>query len=337
MEAVSLVDASVSFDIYTTVPRWFFRQSITQTFGYHSVLTDIGYVQKSPLRGDQEATLKALDKFLPLTRESVDGLAERLKSQLCQMVVCDISPLGIAAAVKAGIPSVLIENFTWDWIYEGLDPRFEKHNSYLKDTFDKATYHIQTEPVCQRHTVDLSVGPISRAPRRSRSRTRKELGVSDSTKLILVGMGGVKDQYDFVKAISIPSGCCIIFPGASSKAEIYDNLILLPHSSDYFHPDLIHACDAAVGKAGYSTIAEIYAAGIPCGYILRKDSRESPVLQQFIKRQMSSIEIDAHDFRTGKWVQCLHNLLSLPVVRRSQPNSAEKVARTVLKWTSAEK
>ena len=36
-----------------------------------------------------------------------------------RLVVSDAPPLGCAAAAAAGIPSVVITNFTWDWIYEG--------------------------------------------------------------------------------------------------------------------------------------------------------------------------------------------------------------------------
>ena len=38
------------------------------------------------------------------------------------LVVGDVPPLAFAAAHAAGIPSIAIANFTWDWIYEGYDP-----------------------------------------------------------------------------------------------------------------------------------------------------------------------------------------------------------------------
>jgi hypothetical protein len=336
MEAVQVINPSIFFELFTTVPEWFFKQSLTKAFGYHRVLTDIGYVQKSPLMGDQQATRKALDEFLPFGHESVNRLADRLSTLNCILVICDISPLGIAAAAQAGIPSVLIENFTWDWIYRGLDPWFDRHSDYLEAVYAQADYHIHTEPVCRRQRVDLSVGPISRAPRQDRSAIRKALAVADATKLILVGMGGVTDQYPFIKSISVPAGCCILFPGAAAKMEKHPQLILLPHASEFFHPDLMHACDAAVGKAGYSTIAEAYAAGIPFGYILRKDSRESAVLQKFVMDQMPSLEIKEDDFRTGKWTACLQSLLDLSAKMHSEPNSAATVARRVLAFAEIE-
>jgi hypothetical protein len=233
-------------------------------------------------------------------------------------------------AKEAGLPSLLVENFTWNWMYDGLGPRFDKHKDYLGRIYEQAAYHIQTEPICQHQQGNLTVGPISRSPRHDREYTRKKLGVSDTAHLILVAMGGIEDRYDPLTSISIPPGCSIIFPGASSKVEKHGNLILLPHASEFFHPDLIHACDAVIGKAGYSTIAEIFAAGIPYGYILRKDSRESAILQQFIRRHISGFEIEESDFRSGNWVDYLDNLLALPAVKHPIPNSADRVARNVL-------
>ena len=39
--------------------------------------------------------------------------------------------------------------------------------------------------------------------------------------------------------------------------RVEKNLILLPHHSVFFHPDLVNASDAVVGKLGYSTLAAV--------------------------------------------------------------------------------
>lgn len=43
--------------------------------------------------------------------------------------------MGIVVAQKARVPSVLIENFTWDWVYENYvsaDFPADQHVDYLK-------------------------------------------------------------------------------------------------------------------------------------------------------------------------------------------------------------
>jgi hypothetical protein len=113
------VSEQVHFEIFTLVPRWFFRESVTASFTYHTLLTDIGLVQESSLRENIPQTLNLLRKFLPFDLELVIDLAKHIRQLKCELILCDIAALGIAVAEVAKVPSVLIENFTWDWIYEG--------------------------------------------------------------------------------------------------------------------------------------------------------------------------------------------------------------------------
>ncbi len=64
MAALHEIDPSITFEIFTTIPKWFFQDSISGPFTYHSLLTDIGVVQKTPLREDLPKTLQCLNQFL---------------------------------------------------------------------------------------------------------------------------------------------------------------------------------------------------------------------------------------------------------------------------------
>ena len=44
MAAMHELNPSIRFEIFTTIPQWFFDQSIPGTFTYHNLLTDIGLV-----------------------------------------------------------------------------------------------------------------------------------------------------------------------------------------------------------------------------------------------------------------------------------------------------
>jgi hypothetical protein len=170
MAEIQRVLPSVHFEVYTKVPRWFFEQSLTSYFDYHSLLTDIGLIRKTSLHEDINKTLESLDKFYPIESSFVTTLAGELRELKCRLVISDISPMGIIAAKGAGIPSILVENFTWDWIYEGYAEEyaaFYRHVDYLKKVFESADYHIQTEPVCCYRDADLIVKPVSRKPRTS--------------------------------------------------------------------------------------------------------------------------------------------------------------------------
>ncbi len=176
-ECAGCKNPRIHFEIFTLVPRWFFAESLTASFTYHQLLTDIGLAQESSLKEDVPQTLKRLRGFLPFDSALISALAQRIAK--CDLVVCDIAPLGIAVARQAGVPAVLIENFTWDWIYAGYhDARFTPHIDYLRGVFRSADYHIQTEPVCARWRADLTTPPVSRAPRMSRKRNAQAIGDS---------------------------------------------------------------------------------------------------------------------------------------------------------------
>ncbi|MDE3091083.1 MAG: hypothetical protein KGJ80_17045, partial [Chloroflexota bacterium] len=276
----------------------------------------------------------SLNHFLPFNSRLIDHLAWRLGQFKCKLVVCDIAPLGIVVARAAGVPSVLVENFTWDWIYQGYqrdEPRFADAIAYLRGAFPAADYHIQTEPVCRYGAADLITAPISRAPRLSRQATREKLGIPRAAKAVLITMGGIPGEYDFLHRLQEQRGVYFVIPGNGARTRRNGNLVLLPHRSEFYHPDLVNACDAVIGKLGYSTVAEVYRAGMPLGYVSRARFRESAVMARFVRRQMSGVAISEAQFQRGDWLHHLPDLLALPRVRGREANGAVQVARFIAK------
>lgn len=341
MAALQEIDPSLRLEIFTKVPEWFFRESLPGPFGYHSILTDIGLVQHSALREDLAATVRRLNEFLPFDPARLDALAAEVKLAGCESIVCDIAPLGIAVARTAGVPSVLVENFTWDWIYDGYardDTRLSRHVAYLRNIFESADHHIQTEPVSVYHPADLLTPPVSRSPRKSRSEIREKLSIPGDAQAVLITMGGIasppgagewRHQHTFLSQLQEHSRLYFVIPGSRQSVQMEGNLVLLPHHSRFFHPDLINACDAVIGKLGYSTVAEVYRAGVPFGYIPRARFRESEALAAFAQAQMNGIEIPETRFHNGAWLSLLPDLLALPRIRRIEPNGAAQVAEFI--------
>ena len=332
MAALLQRQPALRFEIYTQTPRWFFDDSLTGPFTYHSLLADVGLAQVSPLVEDLPETIRRLDEFAPFRPALVAGLAAQLRGQRCALVLCDISPLGIAAARAAGLPSVLIENFTWDWIYEGYAaeaPALQPHIDYLREIFASADHHLQAAPVCAPHPAAYVVSPISRRPRTPRQRIREQLGLPPQATAVLVSMGGIQSRYHFLDRLADHGDIFFVVLGGSEAGERRGNVVLLPHHTPFFYPDLLNACDVVVGKVGYSTVAEAYHAGLPYGCVTRARFRESEVLAQFVCDQMRGLEIHPAHFENGDWLARLPGLLALPRLERKEPNGAEQVAELV--------
>jgi UDP:flavonoid glycosyltransferase YjiC (YdhE family) len=333
MSALRAQDSMLHFEIFTRVPRWFFQESVGEGFTYHALLTDIGLAQETALSENIPQTLKRLREFLPFDEALISNLAQRVARLKCKLALCDIAPLGIAVARAAAIPSVLIENFTWDWIYAGYaryDARFRKHIAYLRGVFKSADYHIQTEPVCQYRASDLVTRPASREPRTSAKQIRARLGIPPRARVVLITMGGIPHQHVFLDRLAQIQSVHFIIPGNGCRADKRGNLILLPHRSEFYHPDLVNASNAIIGKAGYSTVAEAYHAGVPFGYISRARFREAATMAKFIHAEMGGFEISIADFESGRWVTQLDDLLALPRVTRCESNGADQTAQFIL-------
>lgn len=341
MAALHEIDPSISFEIFTTIPKWFFQDSLSGPFTYHSLLTDIGVVQKTPLREDLPKTLQCLNQFLPFNPSMIRGLTKHVIGIKSPLIICDIAPMGIFIAQEAGIPSVLIENFTWDWIYQGYKSydgsRISKHVTYLQKLFDTADYHIQTEPVCCHGAYDLTTLPVSRKIRISRGRIRKKLQIPADGKAVMITMGGTSQHYSFSEQLTKQRDVYFIIPGGSASTHIRKNLLLLPYHSDFFHPDLVNACDAVVGKVGYSTLAEVYYAGVPFGYISRPSFVESKVLEAYIHEKMNGLVISEKQLEEGSWVTQLPNLLAPPRILRSESSGASQAAQFIHKLLGSRK
>jgi hypothetical protein len=333
MAAVREQDPNVLFEIYTTTPEWFFKNSMGNNFGYHRQVTDIGLLQTSPFHADLQLTLEKLRGFLPFDTQRIHDLSRAVLQSGCFLIICDIAPMGIAVAEAAGIPSLLIENFIWDWIYDGYQdviPEVRTYSAYLADCFGRATYHIQTEPVCEYRPADLRVGPVSRKSRHSEKMIRGILEIQEDAPVILLTFGGVKNENDMISGLQRLKDVLFIISDTGDGIRKEGNMIRIPHDASIFHPDLIQACNAVVGKAGYSTIAEIYYAGKPFGYVTRSSFRESPVLERFIKRHMAGRSIEEAALCDGRWRDHIGELLSMSSKKPGHPNGADQIAAFIL-------
>ncbi len=154
MAALREAAPRLRIDVFTTVPSSFFLESVPDGLFTHTLTTDVGLVQDSPLHADLGRTLEGLDHFLPFAPQLVEQTANHICKLGSRLIVCDIAPLGIAVARHLGLRSVLVENFTWDWIYEGYAadmPALVPHIDYLRTWF-----HLKVQALFQDAVLQVS-------------------------------------------------------------------------------------------------------------------------------------------------------------------------------------
>jgi len=329
---------SLRFHIFTTVPRWFFSESLTDCFEYHECESDIGLVQVSPLAENLTATAERLERAPWRNPDVIESLARRLSGLNCGLVVADISPLGLRAACRAHLPSVLVENFTWDWIYRNLggSARLNRYGEEIAADFASANLHIQTRPVCRPVPRAVEVAPVARAPRHPRPVVREALGIPGSDPMVLVSMGGVRWDYGSLEPPAGDEGPWVVVPGGSDRVQRVGRFLLLPFHSRFFHPDLVNAADVVVGKLGYSTVAETYHAGSALAWIARPGFPESEILERFVGSCLNGCEITEQSFRRSDWWGVVESLLGRNRREPGSPDGAGQAAAEILARFSAQ-
>jgi len=324
------------FELFTTAPRWFFEESIAGTFRYHEEVVDVGFRQKSALQFDLAATVDALRDFAPFDSSEVERLAREVRETGCSAVLCDISPLGVAVADAAGLPSVVVENFTWGWLYEPLierAPELEAIGEELDAWIDRATVHLQARPVCQPRAELEPVDPVSREVRTERSETRDRLGVGEEEALTVVTMGGYGEALPFLDRLKERSGERFLLTGAPETGRD-GNLLLFDNDTALFMPDLLRAADAVVAKLGYGTVSEVWREGIPWAWVTRPDFREMPPLESFAESELQGFLVTAEGFASGTWIDRLDELKVMPRTPRGR-GGAERVAEVLAEVIAA--
>jgi hypothetical protein len=322
------------FLFLTKTPEHQFASSI-EKFDYLTLDCDVGIVQTDALIADLPKTLQRLNTFLPFDPVEIKRLVGYLHRQRCTAVISDISPLGLEVARVAGLPSVLIENFTWDWIYQRYAsqyPRMGEYADYLSPIFSRADLHLQCQPICCIKPGSILTSPVSRRFQKDRVTVRSQLGLSPTTKMVFISMGGTPHLLPDLELLGKHYRDITFLIGAPCTTQAMpSNVHVLPINTPLFHPDLVRAADVVIGKVGYSTIAEVYEAGVPFGYFSRPESPEMPSLLYFLKEKIQGIHFTDDDYQTSAWLDHLSTLLSMPcidLVRES--NGADLCADAII-------
>lgn len=336
MEALIDRLPNLHFLIFTQVPEWFFNDSLPAgSFDYIKQFTDVGFVQKSPFQEDVKATLDFLNKTLPFDEAFITKSAQKITRHRCPLVLCDISPVGILSAQKAGLPVVLIENFTWDWMYARyaeFSESFTRHADYLKEIYHTVDMRFQTQPFTHAVKTGIQVPPVSRKPKHTAQEIRLSLEIPDEAPTVLISTGGVPTRHAFTERLKERDDIYFIIPHDVPSAVRSGNVRMLAHHSNFFHPDLVNASDAVVCKAGYSTVAEAYHLNKSLGLVVRPNFPESPIIERFVKAHFQHLILEPTVFQKGDWIDALDVLLTEGNRRKTKrrPNGALTVAAEIL-------
>ncbi|PIN15926.1 Galactokinase [Handroanthus impetiginosus] len=159
---------------------------------------------------------------------------------------------------------------------------------------------------------------------KSREEVRRELGISEDVKIVILNFGGQPAGWSLKKEY-LPDGWLCLVCGASDTMDLPSNFIKLP--KDVYTPDLIAASDCMLGKIGYGTCSEALAYKIPFVFVRRDYFNEEPFLRNMLEFYQAGVEMIRRDLLTGHWRPYLERAISLNPCYEGGINGGEVAAR----------
>lgn len=340
---------TVELVISTSAPRRLFDQSVRVPFTFIERPNDTGVVQFDSVRLDARATIALASEFYRTLRSRAEAEAADLRAHDARLVISDAQPLACIAAATAGIPSIVVSNFTWDWIYEGYEAELGTAPDLLPAI--RAAY----SQACEGWRLPLH-GGFATVPRvrdvpfvarharadRSRDDVRRELSLPRDRPLALVSFGGygvnglTAARFDCLDVVDL-----VMTEPAANTPSIRGPAQWIAEESIYArgltYVDLVAAVDVVVTKPGYGIIADCVANHTAMLYTSRGRFVEYDVMVQEMPRFLRCEFIGLDSFLEGRWRESLLRLLNQPPPpEKPRTDGAEIVADLIAERVAAE-
>jgi L-arabinokinase len=250
--------------------------------------------------------------------------------------VVDAAPLGCEAAARAGIPSAVVSNFTWDWIYAeyaehlhlapDVIPTIQRAYTRANEAW-RLPMHGGFETFSAAWLADapsrrlIDVPFVARHARHDRDETRRRLGLPLDRRLALPSFGGYG-----VSNVNYPE--IDLGPGWDVLAGVADARI---YEAGLRYEDLVAAVDVVFTKPGYGIIAECIANDTPLVYTPRGRFAEYDVLVREMPKYLRCSELDTASLLAGRWREALERAVHAPApTERPRTDGAAEIARMMI-------
>jgi L-arabinokinase len=332
--------AGLEIHVRTEAPHWLFEERGLEV-SCSAAPVDPGVLQTTSLDIDAAGTLAAHAAFLAGWGRAVEREAAFLREVRAELVVADIPPLAFAAARRAGVPSLAVGNFCWDWIFgcwARRDPRWREPARRYREAAGLAEAALRA-PLHGDFSAFREVRPVAHVvnrSRRKRAACRADLGVNagDRRRLVLVSFGGFGGASLLGgTARGDLSGYRFVALEPNAPRGLPGDWVFLPRPAPLPHEDIVHACDAVIGKAGYGTVAEAIAHRTRFLFLPRRGFPEVPVLERGLREWGAARSMPRRDFAAGRWRRHLDALFEGPPPPAPPPcDGARAVASAVSSW-----
>jgi L-arabinokinase len=333
--------------VRTSAPRWLFDLTVKGRVTYSSLECDTGVVQSDALTLDEADSIRRAAAFHSdlVTRAASETRA--LRELGAGLIVGDIPPLAFAVGASAGIPSIGLGNFTWDWIYADY-PRVRLAPSLLptiRGAYAKASMALRL-PMSGGFESFSNVRDIPFVARHA-SRTREEvcklLKIPGDKPIVLASFGGLGLSGIDTDVLAKSKKYTIVMTAMQTltrvrkdtpAAEKKGSLVTINEEAMYVagvrYEDLVGAAEAIVTKPGYGIVSECIANDTAILYTPRGHFPEYDVILEEIPKHLRAALISHDDLLAGKWESLLDKLLGQAKHKKKPETNGAEVAADIL-------
>ena len=308
--------------IRSAAARWLLERTIRVPFELDDRPCDTGVVQFDSLRLDASETIARAADFYATFDQRGAAEARLLRERDARLVIVDAAPLGCEAAARAGIPSVVVSNFTWDWIYAEYGEDLHLGSAVIttiQRAYRKAAaaWRLPMHGGFETFETILDLPFVARHARHAREETRRMLGLPLDATLVLPTFGGYgAEGVDYAQLDFGPDWHVLV---NFDDALIYD--------AGLRYEDVVHAVDVVFTKPGYGIISECIANETAIVYTSRGRFAEYDVLVREMPRYVRCAFIDQETLRAGRWRDAAESAVNAPPPpERPRTDGAETVA-----------
>jgi len=330
--------ADLPIVVCTSAPAFLFEGLIAPPLAVRRVECDVGLVQRDALVIDEAGTVAAWRSFMDGWDARVAAEAAWLREAGARLVLGDIPPLAFAAAAEAGVASVALGNFSWDWIYAHLaarEPALVEAAARAGEAYARAELLLRLpfagDLSAFRRVEDVPL--VARKPAVARAEARARLGL-DARPAALLSFGGLGLPGLQPAGFGALTGYQVLLTGqpvvgsAPANVRRLDGPALLDAGLEY--PDLVGAVDVVVTKPGYGIVSDCIGAGTRLVYTDRGDFPEYPVMVAEMPRYLPAVFASNEEVREGRLRRALEAVQALAFPAPPRTDGASVVADRLL-------
>jgi len=308
-------------------------QHIIQPVEYVQAADDFGMKMFNALDVDIESSLAAYENFHSDWDIKVADRANNLIENRVDLVVADIPYLSLAAAAKAGIPSIALCSLNWADVLEYYLSKDEGKEilEIMRAAYNSAEYFLQPAPSMKMKGLDnlREIGPVCKPGEFLREELDKILPDKEDVWVVLVGMGGMPYDIDYsqwprfilsrpvyyIVPVTNQTGCNWIIP-------------LEKWESNY--SDLVASVDLVVTKPGYGMFVESAVAGVPVLYVERNNWPDVSSLTKWLAAVAHCRAISLEVFQAGEFQDEMTSLLEQGHYSPVEPTGNREAAQLIV-------